>query len=121
MAKLVVETFQVCLGTDEADPNPTIFARGILVESDALSVRDRLLALKNGGQLDDAIAPASLTFYVRTSPGNQTRPLVAQTLTEVQLALRAARFSVPLYVRTTDDANGNAQFLRVGTRPSGDL
>jgi hypothetical protein len=117
MAKLVTETFQVCLGTGVNDPSPTIFARGLMVAEDALALRDRLLQMAQMGQLDPALTVGN-TFFVRTTPGAQTRPVADQTLAAVRAALAAERFSFPLYVKTTDDADSNAVFVRVGTLPS---
>lgn len=114
MAKFIVETFQVCLGTDASDPNPTVFARGFLTEEDALAMRDRMLEMQQNNQLDSALVSGK-TFYTRASPGSQFRTIPSQDRQGLRTQISAGRFSFPIYVLTTDDADTNPQYVRIGT------
>ena len=117
MAKLVVETFQVCLGTDTSDPAPELFAQGLLVEDDAKALCNRLTEMALNKQLDASLI-AGRVFYVRTTPGAQHMQLTAQNRPSVRTALGSGRFSVPVFVKTTDDAGGSVDYVRAGTVPS---
>lgn len=110
--KLEIETFQVCLGEDLNDPNPTVFIRGLRTFEDAETVRNRLLEMQTANQLDSSLV-AGKTFYVRLSPGRQEMTIPLQDLASVQQALQSGRFSVPIFARTTLDDGTSPVYIRI--------
>lgn len=117
MAKLIIETFEVCLGIDAQNSNPTVFAQGLMKEDDAKALCHRLAEMAVNRQLDGALVSGRV-FYVRNTPGGQSLPLLAQDRPSVRARLLAQRFSLPIFAKTTDDADGNVSYVRIGTLSS---
>lgn len=116
MADVLIERYQVCLGTGPQDPAPSIAVDAVLTFAAAQTLRDQLLTAQRAGSFD-ADAIAGRTYYVRSAPGQQLEaiPSVADaggvpTRAEIE-QIADQQTSVVLFARHLNPAG----FVRIGT------
>lgn len=122
MTDILVERFQVCLGSGPQDPAPSIAIDDVLTRAVAQGLADQLVSAARAGGFDqDTIG--TRTFYVRNKPGQQIETLAVvadatgiPTRAEIE-AIADQQTSIVVFARHLTPAG----FVRLGTLPVADL
>lgn len=115
MAEIIVERYEVCLGTSPADASPTILGDNIATRAGAEAVRDLFLGMVQSGAVSGGNW-SGRTVYVRSMAGNQKLAASDTSAQTVIATAQATPCTVPLFVRTKED-DGTTTRTRIADVP----
>ncbi len=114
MASLLLETYDVCLGTGPSDPAKAVWTTGMLTAQSAERMRQRFDELRAEGAFAPSLFAGGQTFFVEGTPGQQVRASVATTQAELVAELNAdPSGSVVLFAKQVSPQ----AFIRVASAP----
>lgn len=114
MADVVIETYQICLGTGPSDVGLIVYVPGLVSLEHARASLRHLAEQRRLGALDPSLFGTGADFFIRTAPGTQTAPVSDHTAPVILSELAASKMSVALFARH-QNPNG---FVRIGSAPA---
>lgn len=114
MPDLILETYDVTLGTGPGDAGKVVWATGLQTLALAEKLRQRYDELRADGAFSPSLFAGGATFFVETTPGQQTRPSAATGRAELRAELEADQSgTLVLFAKQINAQN----FIRVAAAP----